>query len=185
MEWVEAEQIHITLTYNPDPVKGLVCKPLVVEALYFVHRRVKGPVDDRPLPFAEALRSELVLPSRPHLFRTLIEDVAQEIDATPKVVFEVDSVPGMKELVRRGLGSTILPLGAVRAEVEEGVFHARRIDDSRLQRTMYLAYSNSRAPSKAFVAISQIIEETVRDLAASGAVGWQIGGHGAKPAANP
>ena len=183
MEWVESDQIDVTLTYNPDAVKGLVCKPLIVEALFFVWRRDNDKADGGPVPFAEVLRSEMVVPSRTHLLRTLIDDVAEISNASLKVAFEVDSVPAIKDMVRRGLGATILPYGAVRAEVEEGKFHARRIDDARLHRTMYLAYSNTRLPSKAIIAISQLIEETVHDLAASGSVGWWIGEGGAKAVA--
>ncbi|MFQ6016963.1 MAG: LysR family transcriptional regulator [Kiloniellaceae bacterium] len=172
MEWVDSGQIDIALTYNPDAVTGLICEPLVTEALYFVQAGGGSPADEEPVALTEVLKHRLLLPSRPHLLRLLVDDAAKKSGAQPEIVFEVDSVAVLKELVQRGLGSTVLPYGAVLPAVEAGSLRARRIDEPRLDRTLYMAYSNKHPASKAFVTISRLITDVVLDLAESGVARW-------------
>jgi LysR family nitrogen assimilation transcriptional regulator len=173
MEWVGSDQIDLTLTYNPDVVKGLVCKPLVTEPLYFVLAADGGPAAGETIAFAEAARYQLLLPSRPHLLRLQIDAVARSLELEPEILYEVDSVAAIKELVEHRLGATILPHGAVLPAVQSGRLSARRIEEPRIERLLHIAYSPQHPRSKAFVAVRKLIEEVVMDLADSGQVDWQ------------
>lgn len=174
MEWVDNGQIDITLTYNPEAVKGLICKPLITEELYFVERGKRRKKSDETLSFPDVIKNELVLPSRLSLLRQIVEEAAEKTGSQPNVTFNVDSVPAIKEMVKRGLGGTILPYGAIQEEVEAGSLRAKRIEDPELYRTLYLASSSKRPESKAIVVVSRLIEEVASGLARSGYVGWQL-----------
>jgi LysR family nitrogen assimilation transcriptional regulator len=173
MEWVGSDQIDLTLTYNPDAVKGLVCKPLVTEPLYFVQASTDGPPAGETITFAEAASHQLLLPSRPHLLRLQIDAVAHSLELEPEILYEVDSVAAIKELVENRLGATILPHGAVLPAVKSGRLSARRIEEPRIERVLHIAYSPQHPRSKAFIAVRQLIETVVMDLADSGQVDWQ------------
>ena len=154
-------------------MKGLVCRPLVKEKLFFVSRGDGGRRNPGAIGFARALEEELVLPSHPHLLRVLIDETARARDLSPRIVFEIDSVPAIKELVLRGLGATILPFGAVWREVDSGALEARPVANPALRRTLSLAYGATRPTSKAFNAVTELIGEVVEDLACTRKLGWE------------
>ena len=174
MEWVDNGQIDITLTYNPEVVKGLICKPLITEALFFVEPGKVSKKSGQTVSFQDVIKNELVLPSRTSLLRQMVEEAAKKIGAQPNITFKVDSVPAIKEMVKRGLGGTILPYGAIQEEVRAGGLRAKRIEDPDFYRTLYLASSSKRPESKAIAVVGRMIEDVTAELAGSGYVGWQI-----------
>lgn len=175
MEWVYEDRLDITLTYNPDAIKGLVSEPLVREALYFVTSTKRGaPKNPTDIGLKHAVAEQLILPSRPHLLRVQVEAAAQNIGTELDVVFEVDSVATIKELLKADLGATILPYGAVRTGVRNGTFTARKIADPALYRTLSIAYSPVHPMSKSFLAVGNLLREVVRELAEGNTVGWEV-----------
>ena len=173
MEWVDSDQIDLTLTYNSDWVKGLICKPLVSESLYFVEAGAGSLPCREAAPFADVARHHLLLPSSPHRLRSLIDEAARDRKVSLEVSYEIDSVAAIKELVEQGLGSTILPLGAVLPAVKSGQLRARRITDPLIDRVLHIAYSPRHPKSKAFTAVCDLTEEVIHGLAESGQVDWQ------------
>lgn len=179
MDRVGKEEIDAALTYNPaHPGEGIVVEPLVKEVLYFIAPAGSEPggeavVDGEPVTLAQALARPLVLPSRPHLLRLIIEDRAREIGAPVEVGHEVDSVAVMKEFVRCGLGCSVLPFGAVSQEVRDGRIVARRIVEPEIERTLHLAFLTSRPSSKAFLAVCELMRAVAGEIADQGAAGWR------------
>jgi len=177
MDRVGKEGIDAALTYNPaHPGEGIVVEPLVKEVLYFIAPAGSEPgggTDAEPVTLARALGRPLVLPSRPHLLRLIIEDRAREIGASVEVGHEVDSVAVMKEFVRCGLGCSVLPFGAVSQEVRDGRIVARRIVEPEIERTLHLAFLASRPSSKAFLAVCDLMRTVAGEIADRGAAGWR------------
>ena len=77
---------------------------------------------------------------------------------------EADALGVLKDFVKLGLGSTILPLPAVHNEIEEGELCAAPIKDPPLSRRLILATPTDRAISNAVLRISDIIQEEVADM---------------------
>ncbi len=172
MEWVDKEKIDLALSYNPNATSDVVVERLASEVLYFV--RPGGGAKSGPVSLAEALASPLVLPSRPHLLRQHVDDAAKSIDMRVTVACEVDSVPLIREFVCKGLGSTILPLGAVRAAVEDGSVSANPLANPQIERNLYLAWSHTRPPSKAFLAVAELLRTVIDEIVEQGIAGWRI-----------
>ena len=173
MEWVESDRLDMAFTYNPGAVPGLVCEPLLTEDLCLA-----GPGDDDrhftdPVPFADLVGLPLILPSRAHGLRVLIDEAANKNDIDLDVVLEIDSVHAAKELVEKSIGYTVLPMGALHREVAAGRLKAATIGAPTLSRQMYLAYSGARPESKANTAVRQIIRGTVQDGLESGDWAWR------------
>ncbi|HSR72479.1 MAG TPA: LysR substrate-binding domain-containing protein [Kiloniellales bacterium] len=177
MEWVEKERIDIALTYNPSSSSDdMVIERLINEVLYFIAPGGRSKPAPTEIRLAEVLEHPLVLPSRPHLLRLLVDDAAKSTGAEAEVAYEVDSVPIMREFVRSGLGCSVLPFGAVRGEVAEGRLTARPIVGPEIQRTLYLAYSRARPPSKAFLAVIELIRTMAEEIVGQGTAGWRSEG---------
>ncbi len=177
MEWVHDERIDMALTYNTAGAGGLAFEPLAGETLYVVHNAARGELPARER-FEHVLAHELVLPSAPHLLRTLVDTQASALGCEPRVTFEVDSVPAIKELLRHDLACTILPYAAVQAEVDAGEFRAAPIGEPALERTLYIAFPERRPAAKAFEAVANLLRDTVRDVARRREAGWTPVGEG-------
>jgi LysR family transcriptional regulator, nitrogen assimilation regulatory protein len=174
IEWVEDDEIDLSLSYGRRDHGGLDCEPLVEEVLYFIEVGDGTPrQSEQPITMTEVMQEELALPSRPHLLRLLVDEKATEIGAPAKVIFEVDSVTAMKELALNGVAGLVMPIGAVRNEVADGRLRARAVIEPELSRLLYLVQSNRRPPSKAVQAVSQLVRETVTDFSQRNDVGWR------------
>ncbi|MBT6277946.1 MAG: LysR family transcriptional regulator [Chromatiales bacterium] len=174
-QWVDDDQIDLSLSYNKGTGTGLSAEPLAQEVLYFVQLNdgSGGGIDDETVSFRHVSTHPLVLPSRPHILRVLVDEELQRSELESKIIFEVDSVWAMKELALHGVAGTVMPIGAVRHEVVEGRLRARRIVEPDLSRTLYMIQSRRRPASKAISAVSRLLRETVGDLAQRTGVGWQ------------
>lgn len=173
LEWVENDRLDMAFSYNPDAARGLVQEPLLSEDLLFI-----GPErEDKRLPktisFADAMRLPLILPSTRHGLRQIVDENADKRQIEMNVAMEIDSVHASKELVEHGLGYTVLPMGAVFHEVEEGRLIARPIGQPRIARNMYLVYSGKRPSSKGSLAMRQIIRDIVSEGLVGGKWAWR------------
>ena len=66
----------------------------------------------------------LILPSRPHSLRLLIENALAERQRPINLRYQVDGLMIIKSMVVAGLGYTVLTCSSVAQEVEEGKLSA-------------------------------------------------------------
>jgi LysR family nitrogen assimilation transcriptional regulator len=173
MEWVENDRLDMAFSYNADAARGLVCEPLLAEDLLLIgaakdERRLKKAV-----AFSDVAKLPLILPTNRHGLRQIVDEAADKRGIELNIVMEIDSVHASKELVERGLGYTVLPMGAVFHEIEEGRLMARAINTPQLARKMYLAYSAKRPSSKGALAVRQIMRDVVGAGLAAGHWAWR------------
>jgi LysR family nitrogen assimilation transcriptional regulator len=176
MEWVVDGRIDLTLTYNPNIISGLISEPLASEELYFVQNSQKIELDEDQCTLANILQTDLALPTNPHLVRVLVEEAARKIGKEVQVSTEMDSVHVIKELIRQNLVSSIMPLTTIMREVDSGEFVAWPVKEPSLQRTLFIAHSTHHPSSKAFMAVVNLMRNSVREFAEKGEVGWTVYG---------
>ena len=75
--------------------------------------------------------------------------------------------------IMNGVAAMIMPIGAVRRELEDGRLIARRVVEPELSRTLYMVQSERRPASKGINAVSKLLRDTVRDFVARNDVGWR------------
>lgn len=173
IQWVEEDQIDVALSYSRSATGGVRCDPVAEEDLYCVEPASSTDRSDVTVSFAALRDQPLVLPSRPHLIRVLMDQALQQVDWSPQVVFEVDSVSAMKELVISGVASCILPIGAVRREVDDGLMWARRVVEPQLTRTLHIVQSERRPASKGIEAVTRLLRDSVEQVVARADAGWR------------
>jgi LysR family nitrogen assimilation transcriptional regulator len=76
-----------------------------------------GPIGGGPIGFAEAARLPLILESRRHGLRTVLEEAARAEGITLAPAFEVDSGAATVALIEAGHGYAILPWAAVEGRI--------------------------------------------------------------------
>ena len=171
MKAAAEDRLDLAFSYNPDAVPGLDCTPLLSEDLYLIG--AGGAGGGGTVRFAEIPRFPLILPSRPHGIRVLLEDTAAAAGLALEVSLEIDSITMEREMIERALGYTVLPIGVVHEEVRKGRLFARKIVEPEIERTLYLAAPKRRPPSRAIEAVFQLIEAQIDEHIGDGKWHWR------------
>ena len=137
-EWLLDRRVDVALLHNPLQLEGIELFPVLQEnmALVFnpsINTDSRGKASIR---FRDLADVPLVLPSMPHANRRLFERVAMQHGVQLNVVTEVDGVVLVKQLVKRGFGSTIVTHAGVAAEVERGELAAIPIERPNIVSTI-------------------------------------------------
>ena len=110
-ELIMTGKMDMALIYSADPMKGVTLQPLFREEMFLVSPsglELPGEAGE-PLPLSALNGVPLLLPSKSHLLRRLIDEALSRARVTPEVAAEIESVPALSAAVLEGLGSTILP----------------------------------------------------------------------------
>jgi LysR family nitrogen assimilation transcriptional regulator len=119
----------------------------------------RGEVDLRQLDGAR-----LVMPARPNSLRTLFDRACAERGVSPQVVAEVSSPYTMLQLVRAGLGATLLPLSMLR-EAEVEALPVTRLVNPRLKRPISVATAIDAPQSPQLLAVKGLLLEALEGSA--------------------
>jgi len=146
LEWLAIGRVDCGIVYNVTPSPDIDLQPVLDEALYLVSARpaaakkLTGPA----VTLAAVADTALVIPSRPHSIRMLLEAALANEGRKARVALEVESVPAMLDLVQHDGLHAVLSLNAIRASGQEAAFLARPIGRPPLQSTLWLATSAQR-----------------------------------------
>jgi LysR family nitrogen assimilation transcriptional regulator len=179
-EWIMSGRIDLALVYGMGPIHGVRFDPLFHEELFliapddFPHARRDGRL---PL---HSLRDEpFILPSAIHFLRPLIERACLAQGFRPRVVAEVDSLSGLLETLRHGLGITILPRTALEQEAGSGAFAFLPLGPERIEVPVSLCVSDHVPMTPAIENLASVIRALVRERLEAGV--W----HGVRPRLDP
>lgn len=165
-EWLQVGRIDIALLYNPTPSPAIDSRPLLEDALCFVARRQKAPAP-RVMPLRDLPRYPLIIPSRPHAIRMLVETRLAAVGLKPQVAMEIDAVSAILELVAEGHGFAVLsPRALYGADVRRRLV-ARPIVRPRLSSTLSIATSAQRPSTPLQQTTVALIEDAARSTMTS------------------
>jgi len=165
-EWLTGGRLDLAVLYNAPRTRNLMAEQILDEELFLIGPG--DPADSTDVPFKEIESLPLILPSRPHGLRILIDTIAARENVKLKIDFELDSLAAIKELVEDGTGWSILSFASVYREVEEGRLTARRIVKPNVSRSLVLATSTQRPLSQAARVVVKQIKSEVDNLIATG-----------------
>lgn len=166
-EWLVSGRLDLALLYGDAPDAVLARQPLLDDPLAFV-AGPQGPALPRRMKLAALARRPLVLPGRDHGLRRIVDDACDSSGVALDVVAEIESLPSVKRAVEAGLGSTILPLGAVADEVAAGRLRAVAIDSPALLRRVVCATPVTRPGTAAAAAVAALVVEVLRQMVDDG-----------------
>lgn len=149
LEWLQIGRIDCAVVYNVTPSPAIDLVPVLDEELYLVLARAPdGPAVGRPVALTALADYELVMPSRPHSIRMLLETALVAEGRRAHVGIEIESVPAILDLVQHHGLHGVLTLNGVRSHGHEDVFTVRPITRSkglpRLVTTQWIATSAQR-----------------------------------------
>jgi len=164
VEWLQRNEIDATVLYGPASDLHLRVTELLFERLVLV-----GPRDCKldiknPVLFRTLADLRLVLPSKPHGLRAVVDSAANKSKISLNIRFEADSFLVLKDLVQEGLGYTILPTSAFKKEQLESSFRIAPLIQPKVIRHIVMATKTDNVPSRATVAVSKLLLDETRSL---------------------
>lgn len=167
-ELIMTGKMDMALIYAADPIKGVTLQPLFREEMFLVSPPgTKLPGDQgEPLPLSELDNIPLLLPSKGHLLRRLIDDAMSRARATPQVISEIESVPALSAAVLDGMGSTILPASVVTATSSFAGAEIRGLIKPVIEATVSLCISDHLPLSEPALAARSVLLGVVSKLMA-------------------
>ena len=165
-EMVMTGRIDMAIIYAANSMKGVRLTPLLMEDLFLIAppgSRLPDP-DSKTIALAAIDGMNMLLPSRTHFLRRLIDSHCAQAGILPHVTAEIESASTLREAIEAGLGATILP--AALANTFRGPDRpvVRRIDEPRIQTTVSLCVSDHLPMTEHALAVLNILQSLISEL---------------------
>jgi LysR family transcriptional regulator, nitrogen assimilation regulatory protein len=168
----EGLEPDLVVTFRPVQNTRFDSEPLVHDELVFVRsangRRLPSEID-----FSTLVQQPLILPSPPHQMRHMVETAANQAGQPLDVYCDVDSIATTRELVKRGVANTLLPIACVREDVKEGTLVTASIANRNLQRTLSILNAHRESRSSAIDLVQREIRAVILEFAHDATFGWK------------
>lgn len=165
-EWLQAGQIDLAILFDLHEIAGIAVQSLLREELYFASPPGRFPRDQAEIHFAQLAELPLILTSRAHGLRMLVERYARDAGGPLAIKTELDSLSAIKDLVADGFGFTLLPWPAIRREVAAGSLHAMKVVEPTVARTVQLAMAADMPPTRSTDCIAGLVRTLLGELVA-------------------
>jgi LysR family nitrogen assimilation transcriptional regulator len=169
LEWLHDGRLDAAILFDVQDTSGLNKTVIGVEPMYLVGQRGAFPKGSK-IPFAELSRYPLIIPGRLHGIHMLIRQAAARQNVDLDIRVEVDAVAEMIDLVKQGLGYTVLArMGFHRDLINNTVSYADIVGPP-MQRTLIIATLASRPEWPALTSVLHEIADIVGEFIEKGAV---------------
>lgn len=163
-EWLTNARVDIAVLHDARRSQHIAVTPLAELDLALVSAPQSLAPAARAMaavPFTALRDLPLTLPTRNHGLRRTLEQAATQADMPLNVVFEMDTLELMKDIVVEGLTHTVLALPAVMNEVASGKLIARRIVEPGLSTRLMVATASSRPLTQAVKLVQATLQEVL------------------------
>lgn len=162
-ELVMTGRMDLGLIYDPGPTRGVVFAPMFVEELFLVTSAdtevVGATADTAPLKAIQSL--DLMLPSRIHTIRKVVDTSFERLRITPKIIAEIESVATLGSALSAGLGATILPWSSANRIAAGGGLALRRVISPAIEVKISLCTPDHLPMSEAALAVRYLMFELI------------------------
>ena len=160
LEWLALGRVDLGIVYNPPPSPAVELRPLAAQQLCLISRPATRAAKTSP---GIALRRlpdyPLIIPSRPHTIRMLVESRLAAVGLKPHIALEVDGVGAILDLVTRGHGHAVLARKALIEAGDAARLVARPIVAPALRTVMSIAISAQRPLTRMAAETATLIAE--------------------------
>lgn len=165
--WLEDLSIDLGILYDVSAVRHLKARHLMTEDLCFFSAIDAWPFNTVPgaaVRMADLAQVELVLPSRHHGLRIMIDRLTRANNVHLNVTTEMDALSQIKALVARGSSHTVLAPAAAFDFVERGELIMAPIIEPTMTRPVYLVRNPAKPMTAASLELERITVEVINDL---------------------
>lgn len=167
-QMVSQHRVDLAITYNQGKRKHVQHTPLIEERFFLIAPAKDKLARRKSISLEEVLELPLVMPEEKHGLRELMEKEAVKHQKKLQLAIEVNAWPLLTDLVRRGLGYTVLSYATVYEMVMRKEVVAIPIDTPRLLRSLAIVTPRDLPPSLATLKLAEIIMNQVTLQVADG-----------------
>jgi LysR family nitrogen assimilation transcriptional regulator len=167
MEWVIAGQLDIAIVNAPARRLALTAKHILDEEMMLaqgVNNRLRLP---KMLSFERLRELDIVIPSRRHGLRRILDDAAAKAGFNLAPRLEIDTLSAICEVVATTDLVTVLPGIALHPALSAGRIRARRLRNPSIVRSVAWVTNPRRSVSVAMSAVMEIIADDLIKAATS------------------
>lgn len=145
-EWVLDKRVDLAVVYNQPLLESFQVRPLFSEPMVLVGP--PGMAKRHAFQIRDLADMPLILPGLPHSNRRLIEHAAIQHGVRLRVALEVDSVTLTKQLIKAGVGYSLLTYVAVKNEIDRGELVVHSIERPAIRSTVAITTLRDSRPSR-------------------------------------
>ena len=164
LEWLTTARLDVAVLYDTPNLKGKTLRtdPILTDELFLIGSP-KDPsrIGNGPVQSARLAEIPLVLPSRPHGIRILVDEAMDHNGLTANVQMEIDAMHSMIALAESGLGYTVLSYSSVRDLVIAKRVRIWRIVEPVITRSLVITTTNQRPSTKPARDLTRIFQELI------------------------
>jgi LysR family transcriptional regulator, nitrogen assimilation regulatory protein len=165
-EWLIGARVDLAIVLDACRPPQVAVEHLADARLSLVSAPGLAPPASKsaPLEFQRLAGLPLALPTGNHGLRRTLEHAARQAGLRLNVLYEIDTLSLMKELVLAGAAHTVLPVPAAQSEIESGRLVAQRIGSPPLAIRLMLAKAAGRPLTRTVRLIEQDMKHLLRRL---------------------
>jgi LysR family transcriptional regulator, nitrogen assimilation regulatory protein len=172
VEWLHRGEMDLAITYGPAVDLHLQVRSIGRESIAVVGPPGSGLNRKKQVDLKWLVKQKLILPSISHGLRALLEKAVAREQLTLNAMIEADSYRAQISLMEEGLGYTLLPPSAIRAELAAKRLEMAALVNPPVSRELILASPIADQPSIATTTIATLILSEIEQLAREGL--WKI-----------
>jgi DNA-binding transcriptional LysR family regulator len=168
IEALRASRIDLALTLEPRHEEQMEFHPLFTDELMFLMGAMHPWARERRVVRAEIPKQSYVLYNKSSYTFRLIEEYFRQEDMVLNTVIELGSMEATKELVKLGLGVSILAPWIAQKELQEGSLVSMPLGKRKLKRNWGILHWRSRRRSLAEETFLGLCKTVTQDLGKPG-----------------
>jgi LysR family nitrogen assimilation transcriptional regulator len=172
VEWLHRGEMDLAITYGPAEDLHLSVQSIGREDIAVVGPPGSGLGKRKQVDLKWLVKQKLILPSISHGLRALLEKAVAREKLTLNALIEADSYRAQISLMEEGLGYTLLPASAIRAELAAGRLEMASLVRPSVSRELILASPIEHPTSIATTTIATLIMSEIEQLGREGL--WKI-----------
>ena len=162
-EWVQSGRLDLALLSEEGDQPALDSTPVFWEEVVLAG----AGIGTQPIRPAELARIPLVLPSPSQAMRQAAERYARSHAIRLHVVYEVDAMPAIQALLRRGIACSLSSRAALYDTLSHPTLDHRPLEP-RIERLVSLVRPQGHPITRAVEAIRELVVDSVVELVTSG-----------------
>jgi DNA-binding transcriptional LysR family regulator len=167
LEWVAAGQLDIAIVNTPAPRLTPTARHILDEEMMLAHGTGNKLRLPKVVSFDRIEGLDIVIPSRRHGLRRILDDAAAEAGFSLKPRLEIDTLSAICEVVATTDLLTVLPGIALHSTLSAGRIRAHRLRNPSIVRSVAWVTNPRRSVSAAMSAVMDIIAEDLTKAATS------------------
>ncbi|HQS09787.1 MAG TPA: LysR family transcriptional regulator [Xanthobacteraceae bacterium] len=166
-EFLQLGRLDVALLYDHKAFEHVAWTEMMVEDLMLFVPPGHPLAAEGEVSFKRMFELPIVLPGRPNVLRTVVEQFAARHDVVPTAM-DCDSLPAIAKLVRQSTAFAIMPHFALTEEMARGEMVAVRIVDPTPSWRLSVVVSQRTMNLRGSEAVAQVMADVIAGMVEAG-----------------